>query len=193
MHVWCLQRLLAACAAQRSLSHPFARLPATCACRCLYVDDGNRLLLAATADKAATVYELTAGAPLARFEGHGDVISGMGYLPPPLDCYVTGSWDKQVRLWRRPTAAPAGAAAADGSRGAAGRGGAPLLLPEDSEDTGGAATAAREGLKARKGPGQVGVCLWCRCRARDTPLLAAAKAHGSCHVPGHVATAAAAW
>lgn len=35
-------------------------------CRCLHVDEINKLLLAATADKCATVFDLTAGLPLAR-------------------------------------------------------------------------------------------------------------------------------
>lgn len=36
-------------------------------CRCLYVDEANQLLLAATADKCAHVFDLSAGfVPLAR-------------------------------------------------------------------------------------------------------------------------------
>lgn len=35
------------------------------------------------------------------FSGHGDVVSGVAYLPV-LDCYITGSWDRQLRLWLRP-------------------------------------------------------------------------------------------
>jgi hypothetical protein len=89
-----------------------------------------------------------------RFQGHHDVISGIGYLPAPMDCYITSSWDQEIRLWKRPvpnassagsngsggagasssSKASAGAAAAGGSRkGGSGAEGA-YLLPKDSED-----------------------------------------------------------
>jgi hypothetical protein len=79
-----------------------------------------------------------------RFQGHQDIISGIGYLPPPLDCYITSSWDQHICLWKRPlttsTAGSDGSAAAGGaSKAAAGRSGskgeaAAGLLPEHSDD-----------------------------------------------------------
>ncbi|WIA17403.1 hypothetical protein OEZ85_014259 [Tetradesmus obliquus] len=111
--------------------------------RYLFVDEVNRLLLVSTADKSAYLYDLAAGAvPLARFQGHSDIISGIGYLHA-LDCYITSSWDGALRLWKRPQ--PAAAAAAAGSSSSTGKasaaaaaaatsGDAAYLLPEDSED-----------------------------------------------------------
>jgi hypothetical protein len=61
-----------------------------------------------------------------RLQGHGDVISGIGFLPAPLDCYVTSSWDHQLRLWKRPVVQPQQAAAAAGGPDT-------HLLAEDSE------------------------------------------------------------
>ena len=77
-----------------------------------------------------------------RFQGHQDIISSIGYLPSPLDCYITSSWDQQLRLWKRPTPGsgaggrPAAAAAAgNGGQAAAGtKQEASYMLPEDSED-----------------------------------------------------------
>lgn len=77
-----------------------------------------------------------------RFQGHGDIISGIGYLHA-LDCYVTSSWDGALRLWKRPQQgqAAAGAAGSGGvpssqahSASAAVSGDAAYLIPEDSED-----------------------------------------------------------
>lgn len=69
-----------------------------------------------------------------RFQGHGDVITGIGYLQA-LDCYVTSSWDKSLRLWRRPTEQTVPAAVAGGR--AASVSAADVLLGEDSEDVAG--------------------------------------------------------
>lgn len=74
-----------------------------------------------------------------RLQGHQDIISGIGYLPSPLDCYVTSSWDQQLRLWRRPqpsgsSSSGAGAGAGASRAGVGGRLEAPGLLPEDSEE-----------------------------------------------------------
>jgi hypothetical protein len=76
-----------------------------------------------------------------RFQGHQDIISGIGYLPAPLDYYITSSWDQQLRLWKRPL--PGGSSSSSGGGagvGASSRAGvgsrleAPGLLPEDSEE-----------------------------------------------------------
>lgn len=72
-----------------------------------------------------------------RFQGHQDIISGIGHLPAPLDCYVTSSWDQQLRLWRRPQpggSSGSGAGAGASRAGVGGRLDAPGLLPEDSEE-----------------------------------------------------------
>lgn len=73
------------------------------------------------------------------------MISGIGYLPS-LDCYITGSWDKTLRLWKRPQTSSA-AAEADSAGDAAvrpqsasattGAGDAAYLVPEDSDEAGG--------------------------------------------------------
>lgn len=85
-----------------------------------------------------------------RFQGHQDIISGIGYLPPPLDCYITSSWDQHICLWKRPQtaagttgsgcgAAPGGASKAkaagrSGQAGSGGRADAAGLLSEHSDD-----------------------------------------------------------
>jgi WD40 repeat protein len=73
---------------------------------------------------------------LSRFQGHSDIISGIGYVHA-LDCYITSSWDGALRLWKRPQPAAA-AAATSTSTGkpstAAASGDAAYLLPEDSAD-----------------------------------------------------------
>jgi WD40 repeat protein len=73
---------------------------------------------------------------LSRFQGHSDIISGIGYVHA-LDCYITSSWDGALRLWKRPQPAAA-AAVTSTSTGkpttAAASGDAAYLLPEDSED-----------------------------------------------------------
>jgi hypothetical protein len=76
--------------------------------------------------------------PCARFQGHSDVISGIGYLHA-LDCYITSSWDGALRMWKRPqpAAAAAGGSSSTGkpsSAAAVTLGEAAYLLPEDSED-----------------------------------------------------------
>ncbi|KAF6254405.1 WD40-repeat-containing domain protein [Scenedesmus sp. NREL 46B-D3] len=107
--------------------------------RCLYSDEVNRLLLVSTADKNAYLYDLATGAvPLARFQGHSDIISGIAYLQA-LDCYITSSWDGALRMWKRPQLAAAtggSTSTCKPSSAAAGSAEAAYLLPEDSEDAG---------------------------------------------------------
>lgn len=54
-----------------------------------------------------------------RFQGHQDIISCISYLPAPLDCYITSSWDQQIRLWKRPLAPNTPTAAAGTGTGKA--------------------------------------------------------------------------
>lgn len=116
-----------------------------------------------------------------RFQGHSDIISGIGYLHA-LDCYITSSWDGALRLWKRPQ--PAAAAAAAGSSSSTGKasaaaaaatsGDAAYLLPEDSED---AANYVSEYEKAHplvmpKALSQVRAA---KCTARQAVICAASR------------------
>mmetsp|Transcript_33374 Transcript_33374/g.84557 ORF Transcript_33374/g.84557 Transcript_33374/m.84557 type:complete len:866 (-) Transcript_33374:212-2809(-) len=67
----------------------------------LYVDNVNKLLVAAMLDKAVCVYDLDDPIPRATYKGHTDVVRGISYLHSA-DCYITASWDKSLRLWFTP-------------------------------------------------------------------------------------------
>lgn len=69
--------------------------------QCMYVDTTHEVLVAAMLDRNAYLYDLDDPIPKAKYSGHSDVIRSIELLPS-LDCYVSASWDKTVRLWPRP-------------------------------------------------------------------------------------------
>ncbi|GMH37514.1 hypothetical protein BSKO_05387 [Bryopsis sp. KO-2023] len=69
--------------------------------QCLFVDEINQLILAATLDKSVAVYTLEDPVPIARYRGHDDIVRSIGYLSEK-GLYVTGGWDGTIRLWLRP-------------------------------------------------------------------------------------------
>ncbi|EFJ43514.1 hypothetical protein VOLCADRAFT_119046 [Volvox carteri f. nagariensis] len=101
--------------------------------QCIYVDNTNRLLVAAMLNRAAFVYDLDDPMPLARYAGHTDVIRGIGYVKD-CDTYVTASWDKSLRLWFRPKDRKAAGGAAGGNGGEGGATPNMLLLEYDDDE-----------------------------------------------------------
>ncbi|KAK9811558.1 hypothetical protein WJX72_005843 [[Myrmecia] bisecta] len=67
----------------------------------IYVDNVNDLVLAAMLDKVVRVYSLDSQLPVIKYSGHTDVIRSIGYLSDK-GLYVTGSWDRTLRLWYKP-------------------------------------------------------------------------------------------
>ncbi|MEW5312499.1 MAG: hypothetical protein WDW38_004130 [Sanguina aurantia] len=97
--------------------------------QCLFVDNLNKLLVAAMLNKSAYVYDLDDPMPRAEYVGHDDVIRSIGYLPD-CDCYVTASWDRSLRLWFR----PADPSKREHGGGGGGGGGENFNLVADEED-----------------------------------------------------------
>ena len=56
----------------------------------LYVDNANKLVLAATMDKAVRAYNLHSKHPVAKYTGHNEVVRGIDYMPEK-GLYVTGT------------------------------------------------------------------------------------------------------
>jgi hypothetical protein len=54
-----------------------------------------------TTRRATWVSSALPARPGARFSGHTDVVRGIAYIKD-CDAYVTASWDKSLRLWKRP-------------------------------------------------------------------------------------------
>jgi WD40 repeat protein len=125
---------------------------------------------------------------LSRFQGHSDIISGIGYVHA-FDCYITSSWDGALRLWKRPQPAAAAAAVTSTSTGkpstAAASGDAAYLLPEDSAD---AANYVSEYEKARplvmpKALSQVRSTTTC-CTTTALQTSCNGSAHTRCYARG---------
>ena len=55
----------------------------------LFVDDTNKLILAANMDKGVRAYDLQSKHPVAKYVGHDEVVRGIDYLPEK-GLYVTG-------------------------------------------------------------------------------------------------------
>ncbi|KAG2444756.1 hypothetical protein HXX76_001500 [Chlamydomonas incerta] len=99
----------------------------------IYVDNSNRLLVAAMLNRTAFVYDLDDPMPLARYAGHTDVIRGIGYIKD-CDTYVTASWDKSLRLWFRPKDRKGGGGGSGAGEGGEGKAVNMLLLEYDEDE-----------------------------------------------------------
>ena len=56
----------------------------------LFVDEANKLVLAANMDKGVRAYDLQSKHPVAKYVGHDEVVRGVDYLPEK-GLYVTGT------------------------------------------------------------------------------------------------------
>ncbi|KAK9831951.1 hypothetical protein WJX81_002208 [Elliptochloris bilobata] len=64
-------------------------------------DDANRVVLVATNDRRVRAWDLASSQPLATYAGHADCVRALGVLPDQ-GLYMTGGWDRTLRLWFEP-------------------------------------------------------------------------------------------
>ena len=58
--------------------------------QCLFVDNTNKVVLAATMDKVIRAYDLNNKPPVIKYAGHEEVVRGIDFLPEK-GLYVSGT------------------------------------------------------------------------------------------------------